>query len=202
MLSAYGMALADVVQELSEPSAFVATGNREVKQISEKMTALVAKAEKALKAEGFPSDRIACERYLNCRYSGSSTQLMIEVPEDGDVERSFVEEHRREFGFNLERDILVDDLRVRAVGKSVGSTTRSPYADFDAANKRPFKRETVESKKVYFEGQGWLETAVVPLLSLEDGEQVHVRLPKYLLTYRDLLSSLTRLRPSLLNQLT
>lgn len=176
------MALADVVQELSEPAAFVVTGNRESKQIKERMSALVSRAENALMEEGFPCDRIECERYLNCRYSGSSTQLMIEVPDDGNIERSFVDEHRREFGFNLDRDILVDDLRVRAVGKSVGSTTRSPYADFDAADKRPFKKESFPSKKVYFDGQGWLDTTVIPLLSLESGEQVPVSTSKVILT--------------------
>lgn len=174
LLSAYGMALADVVQELSEPAAFNITGNRDEKRLSEKMSALVTRAESALKSQGFSSDRIECERYLNCRYSGSSTQLMIEFPEDGNVEKCFIEDHRREFGFNLERDILVDDLRVRAVGKSVGSSTRSPYADFENVKKRDFNTADWQTKKVYFESSGWIDTRVVPLLSLADGEQVKV----------------------------
>lgn len=174
LLSAYGMALADVVQEQSEPSAFVITGNRDVKKIVERMSSIVSRAEDALKKEGFPSERISCEQYLNCRYHGSSTQLMIELPEDGNIERRFIEEHRREFGFNLDRDILVDDLRVRAVGKSIGSTTRSPYEDFESVNKREFNASSFETKKVYFEDDGWLETKVVPLLELKEGEQVRV----------------------------
>ncbi|BEJ08308.1 hypothetical protein CcaverHIS641_0503930 [Cutaneotrichosporon cavernicola] len=172
LLSAYGMALADVVQEISEPSAYVITENRDVKQIGERMSSLVERAQETLKKEGFSLDRILCERYLNCRYHGSSTQLMIELPEDGDIQRRFVDEHRREFGFNLERDILVDDVRVRAIGRSVGSSTRSPYADFDNADKCAYNVSSFESKKVFFEDEGWLETKVVPLLSLKDGEQV------------------------------
>jgi 5-oxoprolinase (ATP-hydrolysing) len=174
LLSAYGMALADVVQEVSEPSAYVITENRDVKKIGERISSLVDRAQESLKKEGFSLDRIQCERYLNCRYHGSSTQLMIELPEDGDIQRRFVDEHRREFGFNLDRDILVDDVRVRAVGQSVGSSTRSPYADFEAADKRPYNASSFESKKVYFEDGGWLETKVVPLLALKEGEQVHV----------------------------
>jgi 5-oxoprolinase (ATP-hydrolysing) len=173
LLSAYGMALADVVQEVSEPSAYVITENRDVKKIGERISSLVDRAQESLKKEGFSLDRIQCERYLNCRYHGSSTQLMIELPEDGDIQRRFVDEHRREFGFNLDRDILVDDVRVRAVGQSVGSSTRSPYADFEAADKRPYNASSFESKKVYFEDGGWLETKVVPLLALKEGEQVH-----------------------------
>lgn len=168
------MALADVVKEISEPAAFIVTGNRDIKKISERVKALVATAEKTLQAQGFPKDRIVCELYLNCRYSGSSTQLMVELPQDGDVEKVFVDQHRHEFGFNLERDILVDDIRIRAVGKSLGSTVRSPYADFDNATLRPYDASSFESKQVYFEGSGWIETQVVPLLALKEGEQVRV----------------------------
>lgn len=174
LLSAYGMALADVVQEVSEPSAYVITSNKDVKKIEERISTLVERAQKSLKAEGFPLDRIECERYLNCRYHGSSTQLMIELPEDGNIEKRFVDEHRREFGFNLDRDILVDDVRVRAIGQSIGSTTRSPYEDFENADKREYNASPFESKKVYFEDDGWLETKVVPLLELKEGEQVRV----------------------------
>lgn len=172
LLSAYGMALADVVQELSEPAAYVVTGNREVGKVTERMGALVKRAEDALQKQGFPSERIQCERYLNCRYSGSSTQLMVEVPEDGDVEGRFVEEHRREFGFNLERDILVDDLRVRGVGHSLGSATRSPYADFDELKKTAHDTSGLKQKQIYFDNLGWADAAVVPLNDLKDGEQV------------------------------
>jgi 5-oxoprolinase (ATP-hydrolysing) len=101
---------------------------------------------------------------------------MIELPEGGNIEQQFIDEHRREFGFNLDRDILVDDIRVRAVGKSVGSTTRSPYADLESANLRPYDPSAFESKQVYFEGSGWIETKAVPLLSLKEGEQVKVSL--------------------------
>lgn len=172
------MALADVVQEVSEPSAYVITDNRDVKKIEERMSSLVDRAQETLKKEGFPLDRIACERYLNCRYHGSSTQLMIELPDDGNIERRFVDEHRREFGFNLDRDILVDDVRVRAIGQSIGSTTRSPYADFESVDKRQYNSSSFETKKVYFESDGWVETKVVPLLDLKDGEQVHVSMAR------------------------
>ena len=174
LLSAYGMALADVVREATEPAAFTVTGNKDTAQISRRMATLVQKAEKDLLDQGFAKDRVRSETYLNCRYSGTSTQLMIETPADGDYERKFFDEHKREFGFNLERrDIIVDDLRVRAVGKSTGSETRSPYEDFENSNKRAYQGEA-EKKKVYFDGSGWLETRVVPLEKLKAGEQVRV----------------------------
>lgn len=136
---------------------------------------MVDKAEDDLAKQGFSKDRISSETFLNCRYHGTSTQLMIEQPQDGDYEKKFFDEHKREFGFNLDkRNILVDDIRVRATGKSVGAETRSPYKDFDEANKVPFDPSKYETKPVYFDEKGWLETSVVPLRELKVGEQVKV----------------------------
>ena len=175
LLSAYGMALADVVREATEPAAFTVSNNKDNDEISKRMNALVQKAEDDLRSQGFPDDRISSETYLNCRYHGTSTQLMIEQPTDGNHEKKFFDEHKREFGFNLEkRDILVDDIRVRAVGKSLGAETRSPYKDYEEVEKKRYEGGK-EKKSVYFDGEGWLNTAVVPLRDLKPGHQVKVR---------------------------
>ena len=174
LLSAYGMALADVVRELSEPAAFTLRDNRDAAKIAVRTASIVEKAEADLTKQGFPTERIRSETYLNCRYSGTSTQLMIERPEDDNYEKKFIEDHKREFGFNLSnRDILVDDLRVRAVGQSLARDTRSPYKDFDEVKKQAYAGSK-ETKKVYFEDGGWLETSIVPLDGLKPGEQVKV----------------------------
>lgn len=176
VLSAYGMALADVVREMTEPAALTVTSNRDNDQISSRLAGLVQKAEADLYSQGFPKDRIRSESYLNCRYHGSSTQLMIERPEDGNYEQKFLDEHKREFGFNLmNRDILVDDIRVRSVGISLGAETRSPYGDFETCEKRKYAEERFESKSVYFDEFGWRKTEVVPLRDLRPGDQVPVR---------------------------
>jgi 5-oxoprolinase (ATP-hydrolysing) len=178
LLSAYGMALADVVREATEPAAFTLTGNRDNDKISARMAELVKSAESDLSSQGFPDERISSETYLNCRYHGSSTQLMIEKPEDGDYEKKFFDEHKREFGFNLSgRDILVDDIRVRAVGKSTSREVRSPYKDFEEVKKREYDAKRFEEKDVFFDGvNGWMKTSVVPLKELKDGDQVRVSL--------------------------
>ncbi|EIW72692.1 hypothetical protein TREMEDRAFT_67004 [Tremella mesenterica DSM 1558] len=172
LLSAYGMALADVVRELSEPAAFTVKDNKDNAAISERMDDLVQKATGELRKQGFTDERIECETYLNCRYHGSSTQLMIERPADGNYEQKFYSEHKREFGFNLSgRDVLVDDIRVRAVGKSLGAETRSPYKDLKECELREWTGHG-EMKKVYFEQGGWMESRIVPLAMLSPGEQV------------------------------
>lgn len=185
ILSAYGMALADVVVESTEPAAFTLSA-KDLPDIQRRQDALIAKAQDDLRSQGYPDDRIECEAYLNCRYQGTSTQLMIERPtasakQDDDqnggdegYQQKFYDEHKREFGFNLEgRDVIVDDLRVRAVGKSLGGEVRNPYEDYENAEKRQAGGKW-ETKEVYFEQGGWLQTGVVPLEKLQSGEQIVV----------------------------
>lgn len=198
LLSAYGMALADVVKEATEPSAFKITDKGDHPKISDRIEELKKKAEKDLMDQGFKKEKVESECYLNCRYHGTSTQLMIEQPQpssskqsqskkkngeygknqdegEGGYEGKFYSEHKREFGFNLEnRDVWVDDIRVRAIGKSEVGEIRSPYNDFENATKKEIKRGKFKSKKVYFEEGGWMDNVIVPLRDLEVGEQVKV----------------------------
>jgi 5-oxoprolinase (ATP-hydrolysing) len=175
LLSAHGMALADVVREVQEPAAYTISGGQSNSEISSRLKGLVKRAVADLQSQGFSEDRIGVETYLNCRYHGTSTKLMIETPEDGDYEKRFFDDHKREFGFNLEkRDILVDDLRVRATGRSVSAETRSPYADFEEMKKAQVDRARFSSKEVFFDGphDGWQTSALIPLKDLEAGSQV------------------------------
>lgn len=175
LLSAYGMALADVVQELSEPAAFSLADGKDDQTISERLQDMVKKATNDLAAQGYSDERIHVETFLNCRYHGTSTKLMIETPNDLNYGKQFYDEHKREFGFNLEgRNVLVDDLRVRATGKSVGQAPRSPYEDYTRVEKRPIDIERFDFKKVYYENHpdGWLDSVLVPMEMLGPGDQV------------------------------
>lgn len=173
LLSAQGMALADVVREASEPAAFTVSGTKDHDAISRRLEALVDKTEAELVKEGH--QRVTSEKYLNCRYEGTSTQLMIEESVDATYGDQFSAEHLREFGFNLKgRDILVDDIRVRSTGHSAGSSVRSPYKDFEEISKVQCDSSSFGEKRVYFDGSGWQQTAVVPLETLAVGAQVLV----------------------------
>ena len=56
---------------------------------------------------------------LNLRYEGTDTAIMTPEPDDGDFAAAFGARFRREYGFELEgRDLVVDDVRVRGVGKT------------------------------------------------------------------------------------
>jgi 5-oxoprolinase (ATP-hydrolysing) len=93
---------------------------------------------------------------------------MIEQPEDLDFVKAFVTEHEKQFGFNLkDRLILCDDIRVRSVGHSAGAGVRSPYAEFKSANLRESTKADCQTKKIYFEGPGYLQSRVIPLSALQ-----------------------------------
>lgn len=131
VLSAYGMALADVVDESQEPESKVWSDKEEVKQkLKSKMNELKKRSTNKLRDQGFDDKSIVFEEYLNMRYRGTESALMIIKPspeeakdayggDDWAFGKAFVKQHEQEFGFTLPgRDIIVDDVRVRGIGKS------------------------------------------------------------------------------------
>lgn len=185
VLSAYGMALADVVDERQEPESTVwkDTG-KVVDNLKAKMEKLKEKSRAALKDQGFEDKEIAFEEYLNMRYRGTESALMIIKPSeqeandiydgnDWDFGKAFVKQHRYEFGFTLDdRDIFVDDVRVRGIGQSF----RNKEETVDEQLKSIKKQDVVEKKKhsskqVYFEG-GRKDTPIYKLEDLDIGDSI------------------------------
>lgn len=177
VLSAYGMALADVVDERQEPDSAVWTGQGEVvDQLKQKMEGLKDKSRQALRDQGFEDGEIVFEEYLNMRYRGTESALMIIKPDgerEWDFGTAFVEHHRYEFGFTLDdRDIIVDDVRVRGIGKSF----RYDEKTVDEQLKTVTRKEASTDKKhseamVYFEG-GRANSPIYKLGDLSVGEVV------------------------------
>lgn len=73
-----------------------------------------------------------------------------------------------------DKDIIVDDIRVRGVGKSFQSLDDSVFQraakiEFKAVNKSSRARE---SASVYFEDQGRVDTPVFKLEDLHEGDLI------------------------------
>ncbi|XP_055614300.1 5-oxoprolinase [Uranotaenia lowii] len=129
ILSAYGMALADVVHEAQEPAGIALVEENRL-TIKEKLDELGTYCKEHLSRQGFSEESIALEPYLHLRYEGTDCALMCSpdkvinnqsnyIYTYGDFEKTFFERYRSEFGFVLEgRRIIVDDIRVRGSGKS------------------------------------------------------------------------------------
>lgn len=186
VLSAYGMALADVVDERQEPESKVwkDDNSETIKYLQDKIDELKKKATVTLKEQGFSDDKIVFEEYLNMRYRGTESALMIVKPSKEEAKdfggdewafgKAFVKQHEQEFGFTLpDRDTIVDDVRVRGIGKSfegLEKTVDRQLKDITAkdisSNDKEYGR-----RSVYFE-EGRVDTPIYKLEDLDNGDRI------------------------------
>lgn len=183
MLSAYGMALAEVVQEALEPSSEVFNEDS-LQRMRAKLASLQEKVKEELLDQNFSEDNLRFERYLNMRYQGTDTSLMILEPENGDFEAAFLAHHLREFTFTVPgRPILVDDIRVR--GMATDGTTPEAVHLVDqlgkAKNEAVYvdKLKPAHTAKVYFQETKHISTPIYVLNELPTHSTVPVRLPTF-----------------------
>lgn len=171
ILSAYGLALADVVKEVQEPVSvqYIPSQSR----LRKKFEGLIAQSTAALMAQGFQLDQIQHQLYLNMRYEGSDTNLMILKPETWDFAAEFKQRHRREFGFTFEKPLLVDDVRVRSIASSNGDSEKSPALQLKGTIMKDIVQPPAEITKVFFDSTGYIETPVHLLNGIEKNTQVH-----------------------------
>ncbi|PGH05604.1 hypothetical protein AJ79_06771 [Helicocarpus griseus UAMH5409] len=173
ILSAYGMALADVVHEAQEPASGVLNAESLI-PIQKRITTLKTKVQKELEADGIPSDQIHHEVYLNLRYQGTDNLLMVLEPNDGDFAAAFINEHHREFSFTFPgRNILVEDIRVRGVGKSLAVPEETPQAELNMTKPTTIGPEKQDdSTSVYFTDIGHTTTPVFFLGNLKPEDRI------------------------------
>ncbi|XP_052173283.1 5-oxoprolinase 1 [Diospyros lotus] len=168
ILSAYGMGLANVVEEVQEP--YSAVYNCEsLQEASRREAILLNQAKQNLRGQGFKEENITTETYLYLSYEGTDTSIMVkkQINEDGsggDYAVEFVKLFQQEYGFKLQnRRILICDIRVRGIGVTNILRPRT----LEPASGTP----KVEGRyKVYFEN-GWNDT---PLFKLEQLTYGHV----------------------------
>ncbi|OJJ74007.1 hypothetical protein ASPBRDRAFT_41793 [Aspergillus brasiliensis CBS 101740] len=170
ILSAYGMALADVVHEAQEPASGVLTTSA-METINHRIEALKSKVTEALTTDGIEETRIQYEVYLNLRYQGTDNTLMVIRPDNGDFGAAFIKEHQREFSFTFPgRNILVEDIRVRGVGKAISVPPEAPQPELRSITTLTIGKESQDdSTEVYFVGVGRVPTPVFFLEHLKPG---------------------------------
>ncbi|GEQ69685.1 hypothetical protein JCM33374_g3359 [Metschnikowia sp. JCM 33374] len=175
VLSAYGMALADVVEDVQEPCSVVLE-DVNAATLASRLDSLKAQATQTLKAQEFSDDSIVFEEYLNLRFAGTESGIMVPKGETWDFKETFRAMHKREFGFVFDKDILVDDVRVRAIGKS--ARDQEEYVDeqierLHATNgiSAVTAANASFTKKVYFDG-AQLDTPVYRLENLALGNEI------------------------------
>ncbi len=155
ILSAYGIGLADRTQE--KQIAYSAILNSDsLKNIETKFIDLISSLDKKY--------NYIIEKFLNLRYIGTNTSFMIKESVESSYQELFEEKYLREFGFKLnDREILVDDIRIRAILKS-SSLERSKIS------KSIREPQPKIITKTYF--GSWLETPVYLLNDLGFGDKI------------------------------
>ncbi|XP_058035036.1 5-oxoprolinase isoform X5 [Ahaetulla prasina] len=173
VLSAYGMALADIVHEAQEPCSLVYEP-ASFAQLDLRMAALEKTCVHALEAQGFARSQITTEAFLHLRYQRTDCALMCSAKgypaqagtcSHGDFGAAFANRYQQEFGFTIpKRAILVDDVRVRGTACSgMGQEEPQPVCE------EPPNLEMMT--RCYFEG-GYQDTPVYLLENLFHGHSI------------------------------
>ena len=117
VLSAYGMGLAEIRAmrdrqvELSLADAAEATEDAVVE--------LAEETRQEVLQQGVPGERIAIERKLHIRYSGTHQALLVDYGSASEVAERFDTAHRARYGFSFEdRDLIVEAVSVEAIGET------------------------------------------------------------------------------------
>ncbi|KAL9123787.1 MAG: hypothetical protein Q9217_006818, partial [Psora testacea] len=185
VLSAYGMALADVVDESQVPESKVWSDKANiVSELKKTMDGLKERSTARLRDQGFHDESIVFEEYLNMRYRGTESALMIVRPSQEEAEKefgdddwafgkAFIKQHEQEFGFTLpDRDIIVDDVRARGIGKSFEGLDKTVDAQLNEIRPKAIRDERrYGTSNVYFEG-GRQETPIYKLEDLDVGDRI------------------------------
>lgn len=171
ILSAYGMGLADVVSDKRAPVGGggskrdrVLLGDGALTKLEALISSLRRDVTRALEAQGFAGDAIEMEEYLNLRYDGTETATFTMRPlgaSEKDVREVFSSAFKREYGFDFgnEVDVVVDDVRVRGIGRNPQLLARNVERSQREGSPPPVEARV----RVYFEG-GWVEDTPLVLL--------------------------------------
>ncbi|XP_022924406.1 5-oxoprolinase [Cucurbita moschata] len=169
ILSAYGMGLADVVEEEQEPYSAVYC-SESIQEVTRREASLLKQVKQKLQGQGFSEGSIKTETYLNLRYEGTDTAIMVrsQKADNGvgfDFAAVFEKLFQQEYGFKLQnRNILICDIRVRGIGVT---NVLKPRA-FEGLAGDP----KIEGHyRVYF-GNGWQDTPLFKLDNLGFGHVI------------------------------
>ncbi|KAI6860025.1 hydantoinase B/oxoprolinase [Hortaea werneckii] len=172
ILSAYSMALADVVHESQEPSSCV-LNEAGLESCCARIAFLKKKVTAELIADNVPADQVSFEVYLNLRYQGTDNLLMILEPSHGDFVKEFIAQHRREFSFDFPgRDILCEDVSVRGIGHSLNVPPETPQQEMLSLKLSDEQLLPDDETMAYFADGGEWKTPVYFLRNLKPGQVV------------------------------
>lgn len=168
LLSAYGIYVADIVIEQQSPASF-SYNKTNLPKIDEKVKQLTEAAYKEYELQGHTGFDTKVEVFLNMRYVGSDTHLLILNDGANDADEKFIDRHRKEFGFSLDRKVIVDDIQVLLIVQSKDKLSSNPYEEYRAVADPEVAAASSVVKKLYFEEPGWQDANIYELHQLKPG---------------------------------
>ncbi|KAL4875815.1 Hydantoinase B/oxoprolinase-domain-containing protein [Aspergillus karnatakaensis] len=171
VLSAYGMALADTTQEERKPSSEILSTPTQP-HIQQEFDELNVKATRSIRETDTTCKFIESSYFLNLRYEGSDTSLMIEKPKESwDFATRFIHQHFQEFGFTpTGRQIIIDDIRVRTTARTI-SFDAPGLGELDTI-KETGQIQTNSTTPMFFNETGLIDAPVFYLQDIRVGETV------------------------------
>jgi len=151
-LSAFGVAIADVVKDYSR-TVLLPAHRLTPEELARAFAPLEEQGLGELREEGFPDPAIRLVRLLDVRYVGQSYELTVECPPlapgvGEEVARRFHEAHDRRYGYqDPTHPVEVVNVRVKAVGQVERPTL--PHLPEEGEDPRPAQ---VDEREVAFPG--------------------------------------------------
>ncbi|ESO12019.1 hypothetical protein HELRODRAFT_105203 [Helobdella robusta] len=204
LLSAFGLALADVVVENQQPSSLCYREDS-FAWIDARVDEMISKCNNELLLKGFTIENIENEVIFHMRYEGTDCALICSKgPKRYDkyscskdnLDTYFVEKFNQEFGFILEgRHVVVESLRIKGIGRS---SIKVDYEKQENAQTLT-QPETVKNILLVFFDCGYLATPLYVLSQLAtqqiiDGPAVIIDQNSTILVERDCQAYVTEER--------
>lgn len=173
LLSAYGITQAELQYEVFEPCTEVLSENA-MNHIEARLKLLKERVGQELASQGAEAKSLSFEESLVLRYFGTDTNITISKPEDGDYSRAFKDHHLREFAFSMNRNIVIESIKVRGTGGAGKQVEERPdWKEISTAlaNMKEKDLQPNEKQNVYVNG-AWVETDIYELESLPRGSVI------------------------------
>ncbi len=146
LLSALGVLLSDSVQDFSR-TVMLTSREAGSAKLNERFRELERKGMASMQAEGFSTQRIRLERWIDMRYHGQSYELSF--PYSRRFVADFHRRHEQRYGYaDPTRESEVVTIRVRVRGLS-----KKPRMPKDRLAARDSRRALIKEKKVIFDGK-------------------------------------------------
>lgn len=168
LLSAYGISQAELQHETLEPYS-AKLGSVDPEAIRGRLAELRARVREELLEQGAVQSSLVFEESLVLRYFGTDTGITISRPADEDYAAAFTANHFREFAFTLNREIMIESVKVRGTGNA-GPQRSGKFETQELLSVKtgPLSTTPSYSQRVYLDGQ-WVNVGVYHLENVSKG---------------------------------